>query len=263
MPLRRLFLWILMGSVAFVVSYFVLFPHVFHCFAVQYSDFSLSSERLYVSPELSPRVQGHANALIEEAQKRIETFWGGRVGNPTIILCQRADQYRRYCNSGEGAGCSIGTPWGTSYIVLNMDGLNADVIAHEMCHDELFSRLGWWKTTRQIPQWFNEGLALMVDYRFVAKTDSTQRYVDYKDEYLYLSRGGQVALDLDEIASMRGFFNGHEGHVMLAYMTSGMEVARWLAQVGEKKIPTLVKQVGEGQEFEKVYAQLEQSHAPK
>lgn len=260
MPLRRLFLWILLGSVAFVVSYFVLFPHVFRCLSIRYSDFRLAAEHLYVSPELSPRVQTHANKLIQESRKRIETFWGSRVGKPTIILCQRTDQYRQYCNSGDGAGCSIGTPWGTSYIVLNMDGLNTDVIAHEMCHDELFTRLGWWKTTREIPQWFNEGLALMVDYRFVPKTDSIQRYVDYKDEYLYLSRGGQVALDLEEIASMRGFFNGQESHVMLAYMTSGMEVSRWLALTGEKKIPLLIQRVAEGKAFKEVYQELEQEH---
>jgi hypothetical protein len=260
MPLRRLFLWILMGCVAFVVSYFVLFPHVFRCLSIPYSDFKRPAEQLYVSPDVSLKLQKNAEAVIRDAQRRIHTFWGSRVGNPTIILCRRADQYQRYCNSGEGAGCSIGTPWGDSYIVLNMDGLNTDVIAHEMCHDELFTRLGWWKTTRQIPQWFNEGLALMVDYRFVPKTDSIQRYIDYKDEYLYISGGGQIALHLEEISSMHDFFNGNERHVMLAYMTSGMEVARWLLEAGEAKIPLLVEQVAQGRAFEEVYRQLERKN---
>ncbi len=262
-PLRRYFLWIPVVSFALVASYFVLFPHVFRCLFIRYSDFRPAAQQLYVSPDVSPKLQVHTEDLIIKAQKRIQRFWGSRVGKPTIILCQRTNQYSQYCNSSEGAGCSIGTPWGTSYIVLNLDGLNIDVIAHEMCHDELFTRLGWWKTTRQIPQWFNEGMALMVDYRFVPETDSMQRYIDYRDEYLYLSRGGQIALNLDEIASMRGFFNGREGHVMLAYMTSGMEVARWLSLVGEKQIPYLVQQVAEGKLFEESYRQLEQKNKRK
>ncbi|WP_332368176.1 hypothetical protein [Spirosoma telluris] len=49
-------------------------------------------------------------------------------------------------------------PWGASYLILGPDGNNTDVIAHELCHDELFARLGWWRVKRQIPQWFNEGL---------------------------------------------------------------------------------------------------------
>ena len=56
---------------------------------------------------------------------------------------------------------------------------------------------------------------------------------------------------------MRGFFNGHEGHVMLAYMTSGMEVARWLAGVGEEKVPLLVDKIARGRTFEDVYQELE------
>lgn len=163
----------------------------------------------------------------------------------------------RYCSHHEGAGCSIGTPWGSSYIVLNADGLNTDVVAHELCHAELFERLGWWTTTRQIPQWFNEGLALMVDYRFVASTDSLQRYQDYAEECLYLSRGGQFEPSLEEISTMRGFFKHDDAYVMLAYMTAGREVSRWLSKVGKTKVAELTHQIKQGNSFAKTYKTLE------
>lgn len=210
-----------------------------------------------MSPDTKPAQQQKAMKAITEAEARIRGFWGKRTGTPTIIVCHTTDQYHRYCHSDEGAGCSIGTPWGASYIVLNLDGLNTDVIAHEMCHDELFTRLGWWITTRQIPQWFNEGLALMVDYRFVAQTDSIQRYLDYKDEYMFRSNGGQIALDLDEIASTRGFFGGDDRHVMLAYMSAGMEVARWLAHIDKRQVPIIIEKVKNGEEFGEVYQKME------
>lgn len=260
MRLRQLLLWIFMTSVALVVSYYVLFPHLWYCQWIDYSDFKKVKSNLYISPTTSSKHLQRINLSIEEAHKRIGDLWGKSVGDATFILCESTEQYHRYCNSDEGAGCSIGTPWGASFIVLNLNGLNTDVIAHEMCHDELFTRLGWWKTTREIPQWFNEGLALMVDYRFVATSDSVQRYLDYKDECSYVSNGGQTVLNLNEISSFHGFFNGSENHVMLAYMTSGMEVSRWLAVVGEKKIALLVHQIAEGHHFQDVYQQLEQKN---
>jgi hypothetical protein len=253
MLLHRFILWILGVSIALGASYFVLFPQVWYCRWIGFSDFKPLNNRFYVSPQSSPKHQQEAQKAIFEAQKRVQKLWGGRIGQPTIILCETPTEYASYCHSDEGAGCSIGTPWGASYIILNLDGLNVDVIAHEMCHDELFTRLGWWTTTRQIPQWFNEGLALMVDYRFVAASDSIQRYLDYKDECSYISNGGQIVLDLNEISSMRGFFGGDKGRVMLAYMTAGTEVSRWLANAGINNIPILINRIKSGETFTSSY----------
>ena len=263
MRLRRLFLWFLMGFSAALISYYVLFPHIWHCQWIAYSDFKKISPNLYVSPETSAKHRQSVHQAVAEAHIRIAELWGKPAGNATFILCENTEEYRRYCNSGDGAGCSIGTPWGASYIVLNPDGLNTDVVAHEMCHDELFTRLGWWTTTRQIPQWFNEGLALMVDYRFVATSDSIQRYLDYKEECAYVSSGGQIVLSLSEISSLHGFFNGNEGHVMLAYMTSGMEVSRWLANTGTQHVPRLINRIKAGETFDTAYHTLDKKNYQK
>lgn len=253
MRLRQILLWIFVITVALVVSYYVLFPHLWHCQWVGYSDFKKVKPNLYISPSTSPQHLQKATWSIEKAHRRIAELWGKPIGDAIIILCESTEQYHRYCNSDEGAGCSIGTPWGASFIILNLDGLNTDVIAHEMCHDELFTRLGWWKTTREIPQWFNEGLALMVDYRFVSATDSLQRYLDYKDECSYVSNGGQTVLNLNEISSLHGFFSGNEHHVMLAYMTSGMEVSRWLANTSRQDVPRLIERIKSGETFDLAY----------
>ncbi|WP_028663591.1 hypothetical protein [Runella zeae] len=256
---RHLIFYSIGGLMAVVISYFVLFPHVWRCQWIEFSDFKKITSTFYISPDTPPKNLQKAQSAMADAHKRISRLWGTPQQRATFILCENTEQYRHYCNSTEGAGCSLGTPWGQSFIVLNVEGLNTDVIAHEMCHAELFTRLGWWKTTRQIPQWFNEGLALMVDYRFVPQTDSIQRHRSYKEECLYLSRGGQIALDLKDISSMRGFFNGNESHVMLAYMTGATEVSRWLAAVGEAKVQILIQQVAAGKPFEVVYKDLEQT----
>jgi len=254
---KRLY-WLVGLPLALLSSYLFLFPQLWRCQWIQFLDFKKIDTWLYVAPEISLKQQKMFLEAHQEAQKRVAQIWGSNSGTATAtILCHSPHQYQQYCNSNEGAGCSIGTPWGQSFIVLNLQGLNTDVIAHEMCHDALFSWLGWWTTKRQIPQWFNEGLALATDYRFVSTTDSIQRYIDYKEEQFYRARGGQIALNLDEIATTQGFFGGDETHLMLAYMTAATEVARWLSLVGRQKVPLLIEQIKNGEDFWNTYQKIE------
>jgi hypothetical protein len=249
----------MIGLFVSISGYYVLYSHLFYCQTIAFSSFDKVNKRLYISDGIDKIQRQQMLGSIRRSRQRVAAFWGKSVGDATLILCSSPDEYQKYCHSNEGAGCSLGTPWGDSYIVLNPYGLNEDVISHEMCHDELFTRLGWWKTTTQIPQWFNEGLALMLDRRFVNSTDSIQRYLDYMDEWLYLTNGAQEFLELDEISTMRGFFGGNQRHVMLAYMTAGMEVSRWMALVGASGIKKLEVSVEDGESFEKVYKQLEEA----
>lgn len=245
--------YFLFGSVAVVSGYYLIYPHIFHCQTIGFTDFKKINNRVYVSPAMPEQQLSEIHAIVELAQKRVGTFFGERAGTATLILCANPAEYQKYCHSNEGAGCSLGTPWGSNYIVLNPYGLNEDVVAHEMVHDELLTRLGWWKVTTKIPQWFNEGLALMLDHRFVETTDSLQRYQEYKDEWLYLTRGAQEILELEKIKGMKGFFGGDALHVQLAYMTSGMEVSYWLAVSGQKGVNKLIGEINKGTSFQQAY----------
>ncbi|HEV7347875.1 hypothetical protein [Telluribacter sp.] len=249
--------WIGAGMLAVLVGYYSIYPHIFHCQTIQFSDFEQINEKLYVSPAITASQRQQMYRTIARSRRRVARFWGTSVGEATFILCSSPAQYQKYCHSSQGAGCSLGTPWGDSYIILNPFGLNEDVVSHEMCHDELFTRLGWWTTTTQVPQWFNEGLALMLDRRFVSSTDSIQRYLDYLDEWMYLTRGAQEFLELEEINSMRGFFGGDQRHVMLAYMTAGMEVSRWMALTGTSGVQKLTAGLKKKRSFRELYRKLE------
>lgn len=191
--------------------------------------------------------------LVNRAEMRLDSFYDGRQARPTLIITSNTDQYSKYCKGSEGAGCSLATPWGESFIVISPEGLDVDVISHEMSHIELSSRLGWYKTTREVPQWFNEGLALMLDRRFVANTNPALRYLDYMDEWLYYTGGGQFIRELDEIESLKDFFAGSQKENMLTYMTSGMEVSYWLAIIESSGFQEFLKLEKSGYSFEKGY----------
>jgi hypothetical protein len=223
-----------------------LFPQFLRCFFVEYDRFQEIKTNIFVEEKTSKMQQDSLLKFVENAEKRIESFWGGKNGQAKIIFCKNSTTYQKYAKTTEGAGFSIGTPLG-SWIILNQDGLNIDVIAHEMCHDELMTKLGWWKTKKEIPTWFDEGLALMLDYRFVSSQDSIQRYIDYRTELSYLS---PVPIPLNELNTQKDFFGQGELFTKIAYFTSAVEVSRRISLKGKKEIFSIIKKTEKDGKFE-------------
>ena len=100
--------------------------------------------------------------LVNSAVARIKSTFGDLKSNPNIIF---------YTDSSEFWPLKLNT-YGTAAIVGNKvcvfigeDGRNIDVIAHELLHGEVFYRVGHWNSFVELPVWFNEGLAMQVDYR--------------------------------------------------------------------------------------------------
>lgn len=268
--MRLLLRYVLPFLLALPIAFLLLYPQLVRCLTIGQSDAfrvltgSGAGGPVYVSRSVTARQRGQFRGHVLTARDRIRRFWGDRRGRAVLIYCPQQADYEQYCVGGEGAGCSLGTPWGGSYLILGPDGNNADVIAHELCHDELFARLGWWRVKRQIPQWFNEGLALMVDYRFSSPAaweppDSTQTDAsgfDGEDRMPFARRPMRKLADLE---TTRDFFGGDYADVMLAYQTAADEVSRWLATVGRAGVPSLTDSVANGDDFGDAYRQLERA----
>ena len=223
-----------------------VFPQVLRCSFAKYDDFISLQPNVYAATTSTLKQQDSLKKYITIAKKRVASFWGSQKGDATIIFCDSPEEYQKYCRTSEGAGCTIGTPVG-SWIVLNKDGLNADVIAHEMSHDELMTRLGWWKTKTKIPTWFDEGVALMLDYRFVGSQDSVQRYQRYRDELFFFSK---KSLPLEELTTEKDFFGQDEFHTKIAYFTAASIVSRKIAYGGKQAIHQTIQRVKQDNVFE-------------
>ena len=250
------------------VGFLLLYPQLLRCLRVGHSaDFRqmTGTGAIYVHRSATATQQRQLLQHALTARDRIHRFWGNRQGQAVLIYCPSQPDYEQYCAGGEGAGCSLGTPWGAAYLVLGPDGNNADVISHELCHDELFARLGWWRVKQQIPQWFNEGLALMVDYRF--SNPAVWEHPDSSAANLSslpwpprsIPQTPRPMLKLTDLETTRGFFGADYGHTMLAYRTAAEEVARWLSVVGRAGVPLLTKEIAHGKAFSEVYRQLERN----
>lgn len=223
-----------------------LFPQFLRCFFVEYDNFQEIKPNIFIENKAPKKQQDSLLKYIENAEKRLNSFWGSKNGRAKIIFCKNATTYQKYAKTTEGAGFSIGTPLG-SWIILNQDGLNVDVIAHEMCHDELMTKLGWWKTKKEIPTWFDEGLALMLDYRFVSSQDSIQRYIDYRTELSYIS---PVPIPLNELNTQKDFFGQGELLTKIAYFTAAVEVSRKISVKGKKEIFRIIDKTEKDGKFE-------------
>ena len=259
--------WFASLLIALPIAYVWLFLPLLRCQVVgvnpAFRAGSTQLARVFVSHDTPVGQEQQLLKNLKQADNRLKTFWlvhraDRRQGRATIIYCHTDEQYGRYCGGGESsAGCSLGTPWGQSFLVVGRQGSTADVLAHELCHDELLARLGWWRVQRQVPQWFNEGLALMVDYRFTNPTpDSLKRATDYADEWAFQHLDGQPTITLTELSTVRDFFGGDFHRTMQAYMLSATEVSRWLAVAGRPGVQALVTTLSNGQDFEAEYRRL-------
>lgn len=218
-----------------LLSFFWIFPQVFRILYAKYVEFELLETGTYSSVKLTETTVKELLRFREMATQQVVDFWGDRKGNADVFYCDTPEVYNQLCQSPKGSGCSVITPFG-SWIILNFSGMNEGVIAHEMCHDELATRLGWWKSKVKVPKWLDEGIALQVDNRFVMSADSIQRYIDYKSQLERYAFVNPMVLKLTDLQTEKQFFGGDGTHTQLAYLTAATQVAKLISIHGKQNV---------------------------
>lgn len=249
----RYSLFLLISFLLIVVFGFLfIFPQVVRCYTINLSaDFSKQEGGVYISEGAGAEQTSSLLALLKKSRQRLAGFWGSMQSEPTIIFCHTEELYRKYGSISGSPANYFGTPLGT-YVVISPQGLNVDVLSHEMCHAELTQRVGWFTMSRKVPQWFNEGIALMVDYRYPDNgMDNT--YENYQRKWQRTSLQGQIKISLQDIESVETFYKGDAFWINLAYLRSGLEVSRWLAKVEQQGLLELTQALQNGASFEEAW----------
>ena len=134
--------------------------HALACEAVEFSNYEEVASNIFAPASIEN--VGQVLADISAGGQRVNSTFGKMISMPKIILVSNEEQARSFgANSTARAHL---TPLGVC-IVLGPKGQNVDVAAHELTHSEVSHRVGWFRHWREIPVWFNEGVALMVDHR--------------------------------------------------------------------------------------------------
>ena len=199
---------------------------------IQHSDFIEIQKGIYVSPDTTEKQKKEFLELVIKAKQRIEKTYGEFTATPIIIVSHTSKQRRRYSSNSYASAKLMPFSKNQAYIVVGENGHNVDIIAHELVHAEVFQRIGYYNQIVKIPVWFNEGLAMQVDYR--------ERY----------NTPPKARKDLNQLKYSRQFF---KGDLVANYSEAKYEVKDWFKTYDYKKLYQMLDAINAGNSFNDLY----------
>jgi hypothetical protein len=175
--------------------------------------------------------------LRRAAKYRLEKTFGPPEAEPIVVWLSDAKAIWPF-TFNEYASSSF-VP-GRVCVVMGPNGRTVDVVAHELLHAEVFTRLGHWRRQLEIPTWFDEGLAMQVDFR---------------ERYVLPEVGGKPPETkwVRELRYGRQFFRESGEPLVRNYAAAKVEVRGIVRAVGEGNIYTELTRVAQGESFAEVF----------
>ena len=180
--------------------------------------------------------------MIEQAKDRVRTFFGDvRFQDETIfIICDDEKLTRKV---GEDHGTVIFYfPSETHYICISDEYLELDILAHEITHAELRSRLSA-EAQKAIPTWFDEGIALQNDYR--------EKYSEA--QWITQTDNGKNAVALEDMDTPAEFYAGEAEDRRFRYLNAKHELDVWMTSHGQQGLLELLDRLNGGADFTTAY----------
>ncbi|MEH0155831.1 DUF1570 domain-containing protein [Limibacter armeniacum] len=218
---------------------------------VGFSELKRPHNNLYISDDVDSSMENSLLEKIYSAEQNIALFFGDKSSSP-IILAGNNQEFIHYFGAQRNVPGVCHNALNNTYIVLGPNGLNIDVISHEMTHAELIHRVGWFNREYEIPTWFDEGLAMMLDHRYDTIGDIM---------WERLTLNGEFAPRLHQMENMKGFLEVSEISPYISYMTSKREVQRWWDIVGLQGFNEFTGLIRAGTPFKKAYSSIENKYS--
>ena len=198
--------------------------------------------RKYKNFYLSSSVKAEDFKLLKEyeenAQIRVSNLFGSQISEPVFVVCGNEEEFACFASASVPASTQL-TAIGT-FSAINILNLDSDVLAHEICHQELFKRVGWFNRLMKIPTWFDEGMAMQVDYRDTYSEENFRKIV--------LPRYDTA--NIFELVTERKFMAGDENEVKAHYSIAKHIIAGWYKK---EKLAALIAKLNSGKNFEEAY----------
>lgn len=208
---------------------------------VPYRNFTELKNNVYIADDYSGNID-ELNSIVDQATRRVSDFWGNTKSNPLIIICDNTKTLQKL--GGDHDTSTVIFFKAYSYISLSSEYLNVDVLAHEMTHAELHSRLYEGKLAQSlVPAWFDEGVATQNDYR-----------IKYNDEaWKEATQNGLTIIDFSSIDTFSEFYEGESADRVYRYIISRHEVKEWIERNGVDGLIELISSVNKGDDFYELY----------
>ena len=141
--------------------------------------------------------------LIELAEQRIVGVYDLAVSSPVRLCLERP-----FLGLSTTHGSSRFAPFLPTVNIIGPKGMNIDVVAHEWMHSEIAHQSGFITRNYRLPTWFDEGLAMQVDFRPEFSLPELRGYI---------ADQGLTVPSLEEMATAKRFFKrGRQGRLHYA-----------------------------------------------
>ena len=241
MTKKKIVKWLLLTTFAVVLLMAIaglLAPNVLRCYFVPWSRLDRIAPGVYVDPVMPTAGREQFRSAFYDAQGRVAELFGEYSASPVIIAGHTMEIMEVYGgNTYNRAGRTISSGVKTFLILGPVGYRDISILSHELVHAEFFNRIGF-RNRDQIPNWFEEGLAVQVDDRVSL------------EQWRISTQDGKYAPDLAQIGVIR-----HDD--WLGYATAKNEVHRWLEIVGQDGLLELIEDLRAGGEFYQAYPGIE------
>ena len=154
-------------SLLLFISFIILLSgfsqrHALACELIEYSNYSKVAPNIFVSSSFNFSKTEELLSIIKSGKSRVNDTFGNMISNPKVVIVTNDNEAADFGSNEYGK--ALLTPLGQC-IIFGPKGQNIDVIAHEYTHAEVHFRVGWLNHLLNVPIWFNEGVALLVDFR--------------------------------------------------------------------------------------------------
>jgi hypothetical protein len=218
-------------------AHFMVFPQETRCIFISFSNFE-HKQNFYYNKTTNPTQLENLEQLKKAAEKKVKSFWKeNALLDYTLVYCNSEKEYDKYGTPNTPATTQrkLGV-----YVVLSSDGVDEQIIAHEITHTILYKHIGWYKTIYKIPTWFEEGLAMQVDDREKYAIDSLQIKIN----------NGLILPDVSTLTTGAQFYSGDDDAVTLHYVTAKYFVHEWLKT---HSLKSFIYAINYGRSFESAY----------
>ena len=203
------------------------------------SSFEKVADNIYVNKNYSGNIK-EAIQLTEEALERDRAFFGElQCTDTTIIIFCDDDKLLSKLDGDHDTKTSYTKK---NYISVSDEYLNIDIIAHELTHAELHTRLNV-KALKSIPTWFDEGLATQNDYR---EQYGLKAWIEQTDN-------GKNALPLEDMDTGSEFYADPLEDRRFRYLNAKHEVSVWMDTHQQKGLLELFDKLNNGEQFDTAY----------
>ncbi len=216
-------------------AHFMVFPQETRCIFISFSNFEHKQNVYYI--KTTKQVE-NLFQIKKAAEEKVKNFWKeNELPDYTLIYCDSEKEYDKYGTPGTPATTQrkLG-----AYVVISNEGVDEQIIAHEITHTILYNRIGWFKAITKIPTWFEEGLAMQVDDREKYAIDSLQVKIN----------NGLKLPNVSNIANGSQFYSGDDNTITLHYTTAKYVLSEWLKT---HSLVLFIQKMSKGEGFEKAY----------